>query len=155
MTEKHRKCADNEGLGCSGNDKFMIGYVSEVNGPDSAEIPDFVPTRHELLQLVKYWATVVLDHQFFYFCYGQTGSSEWRRKAFANRRIDRIATLLGEDQVQKAIQESEEEFRKTTDPRAWAIFKSGTREERKAFQDEIQQRLGDSSEQGDRPSTAE
>jgi hypothetical protein len=40
---------DSEGLGCWGNEVFRVGYVSEVNGPDSVEISKFVPTRYELI----------------------------------------------------------------------------------------------------------
>jgi len=137
VTESFKTCPGNEGLGCWGNDKITVGHVSEVNGPDSAEMPEFVPTRHELVQLAKYWATLDLDDLFDFFLYGQTGSSEWRRVAFARRRICRIATVLGEEEVQKAVEEAEKEFSKTIDPRAWAIFKNGTPEEREAFQDEV------------------
>lgn len=98
---------------------------------------EFVPTRHELIQLVKYWATLDLDDLFHFFLLGQTGSSESRRDAFARRRICRIAKLLGEEGVRKAIAEAEEEFGKTIDPGAWTIFKDGTPEEQEAFQDEV------------------
>jgi hypothetical protein len=137
VTESFKACPDSEGLGCWGNEKFTVGYVSEVNGPDSEEVPDFVPIRHELIQLVKYWATLDLDDLFDFFLYGQTGSSERRRVAFARRRINRIATVLGEGEVRKAVEEAEQEFSKTIDPRAWSIFKNGTPEEQEAFQDEV------------------
>jgi len=143
MIQNLRACPDSEGLGYCGNYKFTVGCVSEVNGPDSVEIPDFAPTRHELIQLVKYWATATLELQFDYFLYTSTGSTEWRLDAFASRRINRIATLLGEVEVQKAIQEAEEKFSKTTDPRAWEIFKNGTPEEQEAFQDEVLRRISE------------
>lgn len=146
MTQKHRPCPDSEGLGYLTNGKVTIGYVSEVNGPDSAEIPDFAPTRHELIHLVKYWANVALGYQFDFFSFGQTGSTPRRRELFACCRIRRIATLLGEEEVRKAIQEAEEEFSKTTDPRAWAIFKNGTPEEQEAFQDEILRKISEHCE---------
>jgi hypothetical protein len=116
-----------------------------VNGPDSAEIPDFVPTRHELIQLVKYWATLELHQLFGFFLHGQTGSNERRRHAFAGRRIQRIAKALGQEEVRKAAEEAEKEFSKTIDTRAWSIFKNGTPEEREAFQAEV---LRTFSEQG-------
>jgi hypothetical protein len=137
VTEKFKPCPDSEGLGCSGNEWLTIGYVSEVNGADSGEMPEFVPTRHELIQLVKYWVTLDLDHQFEFFLYGQTGSSEWRRVAFAHRRIGRIATMLGDQEFRNAVEEAEAEFSKPIDPKAWAIFKGGTPEEREAFQAEF------------------
>jgi hypothetical protein len=122
-----------------------VGYISEVNGPDSAEVPDFVPTRHELIQLVKYWATLDLEDRFYFFLYDQASSSECRRMAFARRRISRIATVLGEGEVQKAVEEAEQEFGKKADPRAWAIFKDGTPEEQDAFQDEVLRSLSEHS----------
>lgn len=33
----------------------FIGCVDEVNGVGAQEIPEFVPTRAELIQLLKYW----------------------------------------------------------------------------------------------------
>jgi hypothetical protein len=137
MTQDFGSCPDSEGLDIYGNDKITIGYVSEVNGPDSAEMPGFVPTRHELIQLVKYWATLDLDKQFYFFLYTQTGSDDRRRGAFARRRICRIAAILGEEEVRKAIEEAEQEYSKKTYPRAWSIFKDGTLEERAAFQEEV------------------
>ena len=124
-----------------------MGYVSEVNGADSAEVPNFVPTRHELIQLVKYWTTLVLDDEFFIFLYGQPGSREIRCIPFGRRRINRIATVLEEEAVQRAINEAEEEFSKTVSPRAWSIFKNGTTEEQKAFQDEVLRSLDEPNSQ--------
>jgi len=138
MTQDFRSCPDSEGLGSHGNGRITIGYASEVNGPDSGEVQDFVPTRHELIQLVKYWATLDLDQQFYFFLYTQTGSGERRRREFARRRISRIAAILGAEEVRKAIDEAEQEYGKTIDPRAWSIFMDGTPEDRDAFQDEVQ-----------------
>jgi hypothetical protein len=123
--------------------------VSEVNGPDSAEMPEYVPTRHELLQLAKYWATLALDLQFDFFLYGQTGSSEYRRDAFAKRRIGRIAEILGREDIDKVIDQVYEEYGKKQDARAWTIFMTGTPEEQEAFQDEIQRRICEASERAD------
>jgi hypothetical protein len=136
-TQEFRPCPDSDGLGYWSNEKIVVGYVSEVNGPDSAEIPDFVPTRHELIQLAKYWASLDLEDLFYFFLLGQTGSSERQRVAFARRRICRIATVLGEEEVRKAIEEAEQKYSKTIDPRAWGIFKDGTPEEQEAFQEEV------------------
>ncbi|MGA7623168.1 MAG: hypothetical protein WB630_07405 [Candidatus Acidiferrales bacterium] len=36
-----------------------------------------------------------------------------------------------------AIQQAEKEFGKPLDPKAWAVFKNGTPEERQAFQDKV------------------
>lgn len=138
MAENHKSSPDSKGLGWWGNQLFVVGYVEEVNGPGAVEIPGFVATRHELIQLVKYWATVETDLDFYWFVYQCTGSSEIRLRPFAGRRISRIAEALGEEEVAKAVREAHNEFAKGVDPRTWNIFLNGTPEEREALQDEIQ-----------------
>ena len=75
----------------------VCGSVDEVNGPGAAEIPDFVPTRHELLQLLNFWVKEALDYEYFEFLYAQTGSTELRLIPYAWRRVNRIGELLGEE----------------------------------------------------------
>lgn len=143
---KRKPCPDSEGLGFWGNEAFAVGYVKEINGPYCMEMPEFVPTRYELIQLAKYWATLDLDLEFDFFLYCQTGSSDYRRGAFARRRVRRIADILGKGEVDKLIDEVYEEYDKKHDARAWAIFMTGTPEEQEAFQDEIQRRFCEASE---------
>ena len=38
-TENRKACPDSEGLGFWGDERFTVGYVDEVNGPNSAEMP--------------------------------------------------------------------------------------------------------------------
>ena len=68
-------------------------------------------------------------------------SSGMRLEAFAGRRIDRIETVLGEEAVQRAINEAVEEFSKNKPRRVWSIFTNGTKEEVEAFQDEVRRSL--------------
>jgi hypothetical protein len=105
------------------------------------EVPAFVPTRHELIRLAKYWAGVEIDLEFSSFVYQETGSSEIRRVPFARRRIARIAEALGEEEVAEAVRQAYDEFAKGIDPRTWTIFLNGTPEERRAFQDEVAREL--------------
>jgi|SRR5271170_1123076 len=149
-TENRKACPDSEGLGFWGNQSFRVGYVDEVNGPNSVEMPDFAPTRCELIQLAKYWTTIVIDLRFDYFLYCQTGSSEYRRSVFANRRVERIAEILGEEEIDRVIDQAYEEYGKKQDPRAWSIFLNGTPQEQEAFQDEIQRRISEQIERDDR-----
>jgi hypothetical protein len=129
--------ADNEGLEPLG----PIGQVDEVNGAGAVEVPEFVPTRHELIQLVKYWTTTLLDMEFFSFVYETSGSREIRLGPFADRRISRIAECLGDALVEQACQEAEDEFAMTVDARAWQVFRHATPEEVTAFHDEVRQKL--------------
>ena len=106
---------------------IVIGYVPEVNGPGAEEIAAFVPTRHELVQIVKYWERIWIENEFFMYWTSQTGSSEMRLSAFAGVRVNRIAEVLGDAEVKAAINEVWEEFGKT--PQAldgvWDYFRRG------------------------------
>jgi len=53
--------ADNEWLGSFGGSGLRIGAVDEVNGSGAAEVVGFIPTRHELLELARYWANVAVE----------------------------------------------------------------------------------------------
>jgi hypothetical protein len=67
------------------------------------EVPGFVATKSEILQLVRYWAKKIIDLDFVFFLYGSTGSFEWRTNEFANRRLNTISKLIGEEEVNKAF----------------------------------------------------
>src|SRR5262245_58361151 len=45
----------------------------------------------------------VMEIKFFYRCYEQSGSTEWRKHAFAGRRLDTIERALGEEKFEAAI----------------------------------------------------
>src|SRR5580704_3162189 len=89
---------DSEGLGICGNENFTLGYVDEVNGPGAVEMPGVVVTKHELVQLLKYWASIRIDIRFDWFTSQCVGSSETRLESFSGRRITRIAEVLGDDE---------------------------------------------------------
>ena len=76
-----------------------IGHVDEVNGNDAAEVPEFVPTRHELLLLARYWAGVAIEMEWRSRdteCYG----SDWsRRLSFGLARVARISRCIGENET--------------------------------------------------------
>jgi len=132
----------------------VLGSVDEVNGPGAAEIPDFVPTRHELLQLLNFWVKEALDYEYFEFLYAQTGSTELRLIPYAWRRINRIGELLGEERAKKAVEEAYAEFGKNKNQRDWEIFMHGSSEDWKALQDEIHREMEDyfrSREKGECP----
>ena len=128
---------DNEWLEPIGG---IVGHVSEVNGAGAQEVPGFVPTRHELSVLVKHWMTEIIQYAFWFFCYEQACSSHCRRSSFAGRRIDRIAAFIGNDAVERAIDEAYEEYGQTNNSDAWRIFLHGTDEERRAFRAECDAR---------------
>lgn len=115
---------DNEYLGPVGGESILIGCIDEVNGAGAKEIPEFVPTYHELVQLAKHWERIWLDNMFFMYWSSQTGSSELRLEAFARRRLNRIAEAIGDCVVGNAINEVDEEFGKGCDRRTWNHFRN-------------------------------
>lgn len=131
---------DNKDLMPFGGNGCIVGYVDEINGRGAEEVAGFLPTRHELIMLVKYWAERILDDEYFYFLYAQTGSTETRRLPFAGRRIKRIQELLGAEDVSKAVEEAHEEYKykNRIDPEEWRIFTSGDDAEWERFQAGVQ-----------------
>ena len=94
-----------------GDERIAVGYVDEVCA--STEVPNFEPTEHELLLLVKHWAREALDTARFWFQWEQgISATEARLHDFARRRINRIARAIGDDVVRKAVDEVYEAFAK-------------------------------------------
>ena len=140
--------ADSEGLGGYENGRFTVGYVNEVNGPGAVEMPGVVATKHELIQLVKYWASIRIDIRFEWFTSQSVGSSETRLESFSGRRIARVAEVLGNDETSAAVQEAYAEYAKSVDPRIWEVFLNGTPEQQSALQEEIERERLSRSESG-------
>jgi hypothetical protein len=121
--------------------------VDEIVGVGGVEVPNFVATKNEILQLVRCWAMEIIDLDFTYFLYGCTGSSEWRTREYANRRLNTIAKVIGEQEV-KAVRQAEQSFGQRVDQRAWKIFTEGTQEEQEHFQQEVQEKLARDTDEG-------
>jgi hypothetical protein len=131
---------DARGLGPWQAGRFRIGAVDMIVGEGGLEVPGFVATKYETLLLVRAWAGEILDLDFGFFLYGSVGSSEWRTREYANRRLNTIAKSIGEEEVKKAFKQAEEAFAKGVDPQAWKIFMEGTKEEQERFQQEVQEK---------------
>ena len=84
-------------------DDAALAYVEEVHGPGAEEIPDFVPTRQELVQLLEFWAKV----HFGEHCSYRTRDL---LVCFSRRRLHRIANLLETEEVRKIVYEVHREF---------------------------------------------
>ena len=145
MSEQRKivRNADNEHVMPWGDNNIVIGYVDVVNGNGAEEIADFVPTRHELLLLVKHWYGLLLDNHWFWFVYQSTGSTEIRENSFAENRIHRIAELLGDDAVNATIADVKTEFSKQVDPDEWEIFLRGDDAQREAVAEKYNQQIDD------------
>jgi len=129
MSEEVRKIIQNEE-----EKKITQNRIDAVNGNGPIEEPGFVPTRHELLQLARYWAEHFVDIQFFHFCM-KDGSRD-PVFSFASRRISRIAELLGDEIVEKVIDDVYEKLSQRHG-RAWEVFTNGDDDQKRAFHDEV------------------
>jgi len=97
--------ADNATLMPQSAGGFVFGCVDAINGLGGTEVPGFVPTRHELIQIVKFWYDELSYLHQKRVDFGVLGSSEYRTMAFGIKRIERARTVLGEEGVDKAMQE--------------------------------------------------
>ena len=135
------KNADNEWLGPS-----PCGFVSEVNGLDAGEVPAFVPTRHELLQIARYWADVELDLNFFMAIHQCVGSDWLRKTSFAARRIGRIERALGGDDVERVVEDVRKKLSSSVDPRYWKAFVEGDKAGLRQIAEELHKRVAEHRE---------
>ncbi len=129
--------ADNELLMPHIGSGLIFGHVDEVNGAGGKEVPEFISTRHELIQLLKYWYRTAIDIEFEWFVLGQFGSCDRRLNLFAHNRAGRIHELLGHDEADEIIHETFDEFGKEQNERIWNIYVNGTAEEREELQNEL------------------
>lgn len=129
---------DADGLGTMAAGPFVVGGVEAINGEDGKELPEFVATKHELKQLAEYWALEGIEHDFDWFVYQSTGSSEWRWSVYIDRRLNRLSEILGPEEMQRAHKAAVASFRKRnakiTDE-DWQIFTKGTEAEQEAWRE--------------------
>lgn len=114
----------------------MVDFLEQTD-----EVPNFVSTRKELLQIVRYWVKELLELEFVHFRLQISGGVEMLFRAFVEKRIARIANLLGDDAVNQAKEEAYQEFGEDQDPREWNVFLNGSAEERRALQEEIDRKM--------------
>jgi hypothetical protein len=88
---------DTDGLGTMAAGPFVVGSVEAINGEDGKEAREFVATKHELKQLAEYWALERIERDFYWFVTQTSGSSEWRWSTYVNRRLNRLAQVLGSE----------------------------------------------------------
>ncbi len=108
--------------------------MSDHTIAESEEPHGFVAKRHELCELVTLWMTEMIENDFFFFCYQQASGSDGRRDMRRSYRIRQIATCIGEEAVERAIDQAYRDCdSKYQGQAAWRIFRYGTDEERSAF----------------------
>ena len=115
------------------SDGTQIPLTKDTMNSWVTEVPEFIPTQWELLQIVKYWYLEDLACQWDHFRDGvgfDPYLGGWRR-------IEQIEKLLGEEVVKKAIADAKQDFGLYLHPRHWDIFLHGDEEQREALQKEF------------------
>jgi hypothetical protein len=129
--------AANDYQGAKSDAGPVIRYFHEDRHSDHLEVPDFIPTRHELIHLAKYWAREALEISWFIFVSGSIGCTELKVRAFAWHQISHIASRVGDDRIEAAIDEVYDDFRKEVGDTLWDIYINGDQEQWDRVQDEF------------------
>jgi hypothetical protein len=131
---------DTEGLGTMAIGPLIVGDIDAINGEGGKEVPDLVPTKHELCQLAEYWLKQRIERDFVWFVNQTVGSGEWRWSEYISRRLDRLHLALGLDSMLKARENAFATFRKQypkiTDE-DWRVFTEGSEEEQEAWREKL------------------
>jgi len=102
------------------------------------EVPEFIPTREELLEITKYWYGEYLSDQWLWFFCSVSSAGP---SAYLWGRIARIGELLGKEEVGKALDQAFEEFLESSsphvDPKYLDIFLHGDAEQMEVVRKEI------------------
>ena len=102
----------------------VISHIAAMKEGEK-EVPDFVPTRHELAQLFLYWAKRKVDIDFFMFTVNQACNS-WRwTSSFASLRLDQIEQQLGAELCVPVWEAVEADFAESSSEELWRAFKVG------------------------------
>jgi hypothetical protein len=134
---------DSQGLGTTRAGPFQIGFVDEVNGPGAMECAGYRPTHHELRVLAQHWAEQALCTEVIYFLHAQTGSTELRLQAYAERRCERIAENLGQEPMNEVLASAKKKVQKKygLSDEEWAVFERDDADEWERFQDEVRRNM--------------
>ena len=102
------------------------------------EVPEFIPTREEMLEIAKYWYQEYLSDQWLWFFCSVSSAGPG---AYRWGRIARIGELLGEEEVGKILDQTWEEFLErsapSVDPKHLDIFLHGDAEQMEVARKEI------------------
>jgi hypothetical protein len=98
---------ESAGLGAWSGTRVTVGMVRGVNDRWARLAEGFVPTEYELAVLSKHYLDEIMEIDLFWRCYQQTGSSEWRIRAFAGARLNTLEQALGEKKFSALIAKRE------------------------------------------------
>jgi len=102
---------ESAGLGAWSGAGVTIGMVRGIHDRWARLAAGFVPTEYELALLSKHYLDQIMDIDLFWRCHQQTGSSEWRMRAFAGARLNTIERALGERKFSALIAKTEADWK--------------------------------------------
>jgi hypothetical protein len=111
-----------------------IAGMHDSTNVDGTGLVDFVLTRAELIQLMKYWVRKAIDDDDFIFWAQCFGSSDLRRIDFDWKRVNEIAQKLGKTETDRAVTQAYEDTAQDYERSNWVVFRYGTEEEQTAYQ---------------------
>ena len=109
--------------------RIRIGFIDEVNGPCAEPVPEYKPTRFELLQLAEYWLRRALELSLCNFQSGVVGSSDMRIIPYAFQKAQTISDCLGADEFEEVQNRIENSLRRAVGDRVWRAFIAGDQNE--------------------------
>ena len=105
------------------------------------ECPEYVPTRHELLELARYWYEKRLSTYADCFYYEITDSYESRMLSYAERRLGRIAAAIGRAAMDAIVVEVEVEYQQRMGG-DWEVVADGSPEQRETVRERVENENG-------------
>ncbi|SPE34643.1 hypothetical protein SBA2_980003 [Acidobacteriia bacterium SbA2] len=86
---------------------------TEINLKDEneQEVPGYIPTKEELIELVKFWYMEILEIDWLWFARGYSCNAWKYRQRFASGRLNRAEKAIGEGAVKQAIKEVRDKFK--------------------------------------------
>lgn len=82
-------------------------------------------TKDELRAVAAHWIYTHLDTSVYCCLYGTVGSTDLRIWEYTKDRFDKIAAILGEDEMEDVIVEVKEKMRERIGEEAWTAFQEG------------------------------
>jgi len=112
-----------------GRTNVRVESAKKLDGLNALGTPEIAPTREELLAIARYWAEQAVGIDWWWFCTRSTSMSENRLLHSAQSRIAHVAAIVGENAVERALDEVYTKFGQEQDKRDWDIFCNGDQNE--------------------------
>ena len=85
----------------------------------------FTPTDAELAAIVRHWVNYDLGVRSEFVFAGMSIDDEHRRAALGLQRVAGIASVLGEEEVRRIVEEVRDDFATRLGPEPWELFELG------------------------------